>query len=59
MPKKKQKETPEEQQKRFEAEIARMIEAGELDPADADAAFERAMGCVVKRQAEWFSAGED
>ena len=41
MPKKKHKETPEEQSARFRAEVERMIEAGELSPTDADAALDR------------------
>jgi hypothetical protein len=41
MPKKKMKETPEEQSARFRAEVERMIEAGELNPTEADERFER------------------
>lgn len=41
MPKAKNHLTPEEQRKRFEAEIARRIEAGELSPTDADAALDK------------------
>lgn len=41
MPKKKRKETQEEQSARFEAEVMRMIEAGELDPAEADKALDK------------------
>ena len=40
MPKKKHPETPEEQAKRFEAEVERLIAAGELDPEKADAALD-------------------
>lgn len=41
MPKKKHKETPQEQSARFKAEVERMIEAGELSPIDADAALDK------------------
>ena len=40
MPKRKNPLTPEEQRRRFEAEVRRLINAGELDPAEADAALE-------------------
>ena len=40
MPKKKLKETQEEQSARFRAEAARMIAAGELSPTEADAALD-------------------
>lgn len=40
MPKAKNKITPEEQRKRFEAEAQRLIDAGELSPTEADAALD-------------------
>lgn len=40
MPKVKNKLTPKEQRKRFEAEVARLISAGELSPTEADAALD-------------------
>ena len=40
MPKKQNPLTPEEQRKRFEAEVQRLINAGELDPDDADATLD-------------------
>lgn len=40
MPKKKHKETPEEQAARFRAEVERMIAAGELNPTEADEALD-------------------
>ena len=40
MPKKKHPETPEEQAKRFRAEVERLIAAGELDPDIAEAAVD-------------------
>jgi hypothetical protein len=41
VPKKKQIEPPDEQSKRFVEEAQRMIDAGELNPIEADKAFER------------------
>ena len=46
MPKKLKSETPNEQSARFRAEVERMIEAGELNPTDADEQFERAMAGI-------------
>jgi exonuclease VII small subunit len=53
MPKKKHKETPEEQAARFRAAVQRLVEAGELDPDEADAAFERAMSGVARLNQAW------
>lgn len=36
MPKKQNKETPEEQGARFRAEVERMVADGELNPTEAD-----------------------
>jgi len=41
MPKKKQKEAPDEQSARFRAEVERMVAAGELNPTDADEVLDR------------------
>jgi len=42
MPKRKQSpETPEDQSDRFRSEVERLIAAGELNPTEADAAFEK------------------
>lgn len=41
MPKKKHKETPGEQSARFRAEVEKMIEAGELNPTDADEVLDK------------------
>ena len=40
MPKKKSKETQEEQSARFRAEVARLVAAGELNPTEADNALD-------------------
>lgn len=50
MPKKKHNETPDEQSARFRAEVARMIEAGELSPTDADAALNKLVLRAAPRQ---------
>jgi hypothetical protein len=55
MPKKKKQETPEEQSARFRAEVQRLIDAGELNPTDADAAFERAVEGVRLKDAKIIS----
>ena len=41
MPKKKHKETPEEQSARFRAEVERLVAAGELSPTEADEALDQ------------------
>jgi lipase chaperone LimK len=46
MPAKKNPLSAEDQRKRFEAEVRRLVDAGELSPTDADAALER----LVKKQ---------
>lgn len=47
MPKKKHKETPEEQSARFRAEVERLVAAGELSPTEAEVHFE----AVVRKAA--------
>lgn len=46
MPKKKRKETPEEQSERFRKEAQKLIDAGELNPTEAEGALDR----LVKKQ---------
>jgi hypothetical protein len=48
VPKKKQTGLPDEQSKRFVAEAQRMIDAGELNPTEADEAFERLMNGMLR-----------
>ena len=43
MPKKKPGMTPEEQGEKFREAVREMIAAGELDPTEADEAFDRLM----------------
>jgi hypothetical protein len=40
MPKAKSPISPAEQRKRFQAEVQRLIDAGELSPTEADAALD-------------------
>lgn len=48
MPRKKKEESAEEQAKRFEAEVQRLIDAGELDPVEADKRFNAALQKLVR-----------
>ena len=41
MPKKEAQETPEAQRERFEKAVRDAIDAGELNPTEADTAFEK------------------
>jgi len=41
MPKKQRKETAEEQAARFREEVQKLVDAGELNPTEADAALDR------------------
>lgn len=47
MPKKLKPETPNEQGERFKREAQKLVDAGELNPIEADAALDK----VVRRQA--------
>lgn len=44
MPKRKTEEAPEEQVARFRREVQRLIDAGELNPTEADEQFDRLVG---------------
>lgn len=48
MAKKKKEETPEEQFERFRKTVQDMVDAGELNPTEADERFERAMKNVAR-----------
>lgn len=48
MPEKKHKETPEEQGERYKRNAQRLIDAGELNPTEADAALERLSNQVLR-----------
>lgn len=47
MPKKKAQETQTEQSERFRRTVTEMVAAGELNPTEADKAFETLIGRVV------------
>ena len=49
MPKKKQTEPPDEQGKRFVKDAQRMIDDGELNPIEADAALSRIVSASKAR----------
>lgn len=57
MPKKTQ-DTADDQAKRFERAVQNIIDAGELNPTEADAKFECAMARVVEQRRRWFDAEE-
>ena len=46
MPSKKNPESQEEQSERFKKDVADLVAAGELNPTDADGAFEKLMNRV-------------
>lgn len=48
MPKKTKEEKQKDQSKRFDAEVRRLIDAGELNPDEADELFERAVRNIGK-----------
>jgi hypothetical protein len=48
MPKAKNPLSAEEQRKRFEAEVERLIAAGELDPAEATKKVDKLIGNVAR-----------
>jgi polyhydroxyalkanoate synthesis regulator phasin len=50
MPKKKKPETQEEQSERFRAAVRQMIADGELNPTEADEAFDRLMKSSALRK---------
>lgn len=47
MPKKSKQETQEEQSERFRKEVQKLVDAGELNPTEADAALDK----LVRRSA--------
>lgn len=48
MAKKQDKESPQEQAKRFAKQVQDMIDAGELSPTEAEKRFERAMDSIAR-----------
>ena len=49
MPSKKKPESQKEQSERFKKTVADLVEAGELNPTEADKAFEKLMGNLQTR----------
>lgn len=52
MPKKKVEESAEEQARRFEAEVQRLVGAGELDPTEADERFEKVLKHLASKRSQ-------
>lgn len=52
MPKKQQKETQKEQSERFKKAVQDMIDAGELNPTEADNAFEKLVRNIGVKSSE-------
>ena len=50
MPKKTKHETPAEQSERFREEVQRLIDAGELNPTEADARFSHLLDKIASRK---------
>lgn len=59
MPKEKSEKTQAEQAERFKRAVREMVDAGELNPTEADAAFENAMSGVARRHQDWMRGEED
>jgi hypothetical protein len=59
MPKKRKIETSEQQSARFNKAVQDMVDAGELNPIEADAKLDQAMGGVARLRQEWFDGDED
>lgn len=51
MPKKKNQETQADQSERFKQAVRDLVDAGELNPTEADKAFDKLMGQVKTKPA--------
>lgn len=49
--KKTPKESPEDQVRRFQEKVQELIDAGELNPTEAEDRFERAMTSIARHRA--------
>jgi polyhydroxyalkanoate synthesis regulator phasin len=49
MPKKKPGMTPEEQSEAFKAKVREMVDAGELNPIDADKALDKLVRATMEK----------
>ena len=59
MPRKKPGLTQKQQAEQFKEAIRAMVAAGELNPTEADANFERLMNSVAIRHQTWIEGEED
>lgn len=59
MPKKKNQESQEEQSERFKKTVADLVDAGELNPTEADTAFDNLMRKVKVESDRGKSATND
>jgi polyhydroxyalkanoate synthesis regulator phasin len=59
MPKKKNQESQEEQSERFKKTVAELVAAGELDPTEANTAFDNLMKKVKVESDRGKSATND
>ena len=59
MTKKNGAETSEQQSEQFKRAVQAMVDAGELNPTEADAAFSNAMDGVAKLHQQWLGPEED
>ena len=58
MPKKKRVESPNEQFERFQKAVQDLIDAGELDPTEAEERFERGMQSIARPHSQRERSGE-
>jgi polyhydroxyalkanoate synthesis regulator phasin len=59
MPKKRNEETQAQQAERFKQAVQELVDAGELNSTEADAAFDKAMSGVAKLRQAWVDGPED
>ena len=59
MPRKKSEEAQAEQAERIKKAVQELVDAGELNPTEADAAFDSAMSGVARLRQNWMQGEED
>ena len=59
MPRRKSEEKPAQQAERFKRAVQDLIDAGELNPTEADRLFEIGLGGVARLRQQWFDGEED
>lgn len=52
MPKKRSEESSEEQAKRFRKAVQALVDAGELNPTEAEERFERALSELISKPSQ-------